>query len=320
MTASDMAMPAPSPLVSVKPIALEAPGRGEDLRVRISAPTTGDDLPVIVFSHGFGSSLDGYGPVADFWAAHGFVVIQPTHLDSRTVGLPQDDPRTPRIWRLRVEDMKRVLDQLDLLEAAVPGLAGRLDRSRIAAAGHSFGGQTASILLGARILDPVSGAEEDLSDPRITAGVLLATAGKGGADLSPFAAEHFPFMNPNFTHMTAPTLVVAGDKDDSHLSARGPEWFADPYVLSPGDKSLLTLFGAEHSLGGVAGYEVRETTDENPERVALLQRLTWAYLRHALGVEDASWAAARKELSESAAPMGRIESKSSRTTGQAAIS
>ncbi|MFK4183237.1 alpha/beta hydrolase family protein [Streptomyces sparsogenes] len=323
MTASDMAMPAPTPLVSVKPITLEAPGRGEDLRVRISAPTTGDDLPVIVFSHGFGSSLDGYGPLADFWAAHGFVVIQPTHLDSRTVGLPQDDPRTPRIWRLRVEDMKRVLDQLDLLEAAVPGLAGRLDRSRVAAAGHSFGGQTASILLGARILDPVSGEEEDLSDPRITAGVLLATAGKGGADLSPFAAEHFPFMNPNFTHMTAPTLVVAGDKDDSHLSVRGPEWFTDPYVLSPGDKSLLTLFGAEHSLGGVAGYEVRETTDENPERVALLQRITWAYLRHALGVEDASWAVVRKELSElpeSAAPMGRIESKSGRTAGQAAIS
>lgn len=138
MTASDMAttdvaITAPAPVVSVKPVALEAPGRGEDLRVRVSAPTTGSELPVVVFSHGFGSSLNGYGPLADFWAAHGFVVIQPTHLDSRTVGLPQDDPRTPRLWRFRVEDTKRVLDQLDLLEAAVPGLRGRLDRSRIAA-------------------------------------------------------------------------------------------------------------------------------------------------------------------------------------------
>lgn len=99
MTASDMAttdvaITAPAPVVSVKPVALEAPGRGEDLRVRVSAPTTGSELPVVVFSHGFGSSLNGYGPLADFWAAHGFVVIQPTHLDSRTVGLPQDDPRT----------------------------------------------------------------------------------------------------------------------------------------------------------------------------------------------------------------------------------
>ncbi|WP_326686862.1 chlorophyllase [Streptomyces sp. NBC_01795] len=314
MTASDMAttdvaITAPAPVVSVKPVALEAPGRGEDLRVRVSAPTTGSELPVVVFSHGFGSSLNGYGPLADFWAAHGFVVIQPTHLDSRTVGLPQDDPRTPRLWRSRVEDTKRVLDQLDLLEAAVPGLRGRLDRSRIAAAGHSFGGQTAGNLLGLRVLDPVSGEGEDLSDSRIKAGVLLATAGKGGADLTPFAAEHFPFMNPDFANMTTPALVVAGDKDDLPLSVRGPEWLADPYFLSPGDKSLLTLFGAEHSLGGIAGYEAQETTDENPRRVALIQRFTWAYLRHALGIDDAGWTAAQKALAESAAPMGRLESK-----------
>ncbi|WP_307679686.1 alpha/beta fold hydrolase [Streptomyces sp. V4I2] len=307
--ATDVAIIAPTPVVSVKPVVLEAPGRGEDLEVRVSAPTTGRDLPVVVLSHGFGSSLNGYGPLADYWAAHGFVVIQPTHLDSRTVGLPQDDPRTPRIWRFRVEDMKRILDQLDLLEAAVPGLSGRLDRRRIAAAGHSFGGQTAGNLLGLRVLDPVSQKEEDLSDSRIKAGVLLATAGRGGADLTPFAAEHFPFMNPSFAAMTTPALVIVGDKDDSPLSVRGPEWMADPYFLSPGDKSLLTVFGAEHSLGGIVGYEVQETTDESPERVALIQRVTWAYLRHALGMEDTSWASAQKALSDSADPMGRIESK-----------
>ncbi|MFI6340270.1 alpha/beta hydrolase family protein [Streptomyces sp. NPDC050535] len=299
----------PTPVVSVKAVVLEAPGRGEDLRVRISAPTTGRELPIILLSHGFGSSLDGYGPLADFWASHGFVVIQPTHLDSRTVGLPQDDPRVPRIWRFRVEDMKRVLDQLDLLEAAVPGLGGRLDRTRIAAAGHSFGGQTVGNLLGLRVHDPVGGAEDDLSDPRIKAGVLLATAGTGGADLTPFAAEHFPFMNPDFANMATPALVVAGDKDDSPLTVRGPEWMYDPYVLSPGDKSLLTLFGAEHSLGGIAGYEVQETTDENPERVALVQRVTWAYLRHALGIEDDGWTAAQKALSDGANPLGRLDSK-----------
>jgi dienelactone hydrolase len=308
--ATDVAITAPAPIVSVKPVVLEAPGHREGLRVRISAPTTGSELPIILFSHGFGSSLNGYGPLADFWAGHGFVVIQPTHLDSRTVGLPQDDPRTPRLWRFRVQDMKRVLDQLDLLEAAVPGLSGRLDRSRIAAAGHSFGGQTAGNLLGLRVLDPVSKHAEDLYDSRIKAGVLLATAGRGGADLTPFAAENLPWLKgPDFAYMTTPTLVIAGDNDELPLSIRGPEWLADPYHLSPGRKSLLTLFGAEHSLGGIAGYEVRETTDENPERVALIQRVTCAYLRHALGIEDTSWTAAQKALSESVAPMGRIESK-----------
>ncbi|MGG6314395.1 alpha/beta hydrolase family protein [Paenibacillus macerans] len=298
-----------TPIVSMKPVVLPAPGRGEDLQVRVSAPAIGRELPVIVFSHGFGWSLDGYAPLVDFWAAHGFVVIQPTHLDSRTLNLSPDDPRTPLIWRFRVEDMKRILDQLDLIEASVPGLSGRLDRGRIAVAGHSWGGQTASMLLGARVLDPEGGAGEDMSDSRIKAGVLLATPGQGGADLTPFAAEHFPFMHPSFADMTTPALVVAGDHDQSLLSTRGPDWFADPYFLSPGGngKCLLTLFGAEHSLGGIPGYTVTETTDENPERVALIQRLTWAYLRNAFYSEDPSWLAARSALTEEPNPLGRLE-------------
>ncbi|MGI5170775.1 alpha/beta hydrolase family protein [Spirillospora sp. CA-253888] len=300
---------ATAPVVSVRPVVLPAPGRGEDLQVRVTAPTTGHDLPIIVFSHGYGWSMDGYAPLADYWAARGFVVVQPTHLDSRTLGLPADDPRTPLIWRIRIEDVKRAIDRLDLVEAAVPGLAGRLDRSRIAVAGHSWGAQTVSTLLGARVLDSEGVPGEDMADPRVTAGVLLALTGRGGDDLSAFAAEHFPFMNPSFDGMTAPALVVAGDEDDSPLSVRGPDWFTDPYFLSPGDKSLLTLFGGRHSLGGIPGYGVAETTDESPERVALVQWLTWAFLRSALYPEDPAWRAARSALEEEPRAMGRVQSK-----------
>ncbi|XVU23980.1 alpha/beta hydrolase family protein [Actinoplanes sp. CA-054009] len=262
-----------TPIVSVKPVALPAPGRGQDLHLRVTAPVTGRDLPVLLFSHGFGSSLDGYGPLADHWAGQGFVVLQPTYLDSRTLGLAPDDPRTPNIWRFRIEDAKRALDHLATLEAAVPGLAGRVDHDHIVAAGHSFGGQTTGALLGLRVFG------EDFRDPRVGKGVLLATAGRGGDDLTPFAAQHFPYLNPDFGHMAAPALVVAGDKDQNFLTTRGPDWMADPYLLAPGPKTLLTLHGAEHSLGGIPGYEARETTDEDPARLALLQKLTTAYLR-----------------------------------------
>ncbi|PRY40305.1 alpha/beta hydrolase family protein [Umezawaea tangerina] len=299
----------PTPVISVTPVVLAAPGRGEELRVRVSAPTTGEQLPVVVFSHGFGQSSDSYDPLVDFWASHGFVVVQPTHLDSRTLGLPPEDPRTPLIWRIRVEDLRSTVDQLDVVEAAVPGLAGRVDRDRVAVAGHSWGGQTASMLLGARVVDPAGGPGEDLSDARVKAGVLLATPGAGGADLSPFAAENFAFMNPDFENMTTPALVVAGDHDESALTVRGPDWFTDPFTLSPGDKSLVTLFGGEHSLGGLSGYTVTETTDENPERVAAVQRLTWAYLRSALDPTDPAWTLARDEFAGAAEPLGRIEGK-----------
>ncbi|PZG18790.1 alpha/beta hydrolase family protein [Nonomuraea aridisoli] len=309
MRRPDEVVSTPVPVISVRPVVLPAPGRGEDLRVRVSAPATGDELPVIVFSHGFGGSLDGYAPLVDFWAARGFVVVQPTHLDSRTLNVTPDDPRYPEIWRIRVEDLTRIVDRLDLVEASLPGLAGRLDRSRVAVAGHSWGAQTASMLLGARVLDAEGVPGEDMSDPRIRAGVLLAVPGTGGADLTPFAAEHFPFMSPGFAGMTTSALIVAGDKDQSALSVRGPEWFTDAYLLSSGTKSLLTLFGAEHSLGGISGYASTETTDESPERVALIQRLTWAYLRSALHPADPSWSAASAELAESADPLGRIDSK-----------
>lgn len=302
-------MPHATAVLSTHPILLPAPERGDDLRVRVSAPITGYQLPIIVFSHGFGQSATAYNPLVGYWAAHGFAVVQPTHLDSRSLNTPPDDPRTPLIWRIRVDDLRLSIDRLDLLESSVPGLTGRLDHTRIVVAGHSWGAQTAGMLLGARILDPDGNAGEDLSDPRITAGVLLATAGRGGADLSPFAAEHFPFMNPSFADMKTPALVVAGDHDDSPLSVRGPDWFTDAYHLSPGSKSLLTLFGAEHSLGGIADFEAKETTDENPARVALIQRLTSAYLRTACHPGDTGWDEASAELMRSDDPLGRIESK-----------
>jgi predicted dienelactone hydrolase len=297
-----------TPLVSVAPITLPAPDRGEDLPVRVTAPVSGRDLPVVLLAHGFGWSLDGYAPLVQAWAAAGFVVLQTTHLDSRRLGLTPEDPRHADIWRHRVADLRRMLDELPALEAAVPGLAGRVDHGRVAVAGHSFGGQTAGALLGVRVLDADGRPGEDLSDPRVSAGILLATAGSG-ADLSDYAKEHLPFMHPGYAGMTAPVLVVAGDHDDSLLTTRGPDWFADPYVLSPGPKSLLTLVGAEHTLGGVAGYEVAETTDEHPERVALLGRVTAAYLQDALGVDGAPWAAVRAELEGGAEPLARLESK-----------
>lgn len=315
--ADDLPVSEPTPVMSVSPVVLPAPGRLCDLRLRISAPIVGRELPIILLSHGHGlsnhlSSLNGNTPLADFWAAHGFVVIQPTHLDSKTLNLGPETPGAPLFWRSRVEDMKRILDSLDALEAAVSGLEGRLDRSRVAVAGLSLGGHTAGMLLGARLVDPDDGSVVDLTEPRIKAGVLLSAPGDGagGADLSALANERYSFLrHPRFTEMAAPALVVAGDADASpYLTPRGADWHADPYRLSPGPKCLLTLFGGEHLLGGVSGYDAGETTDENPERVAAVQRLTWAYLRSALYPGDCAWSEACAALS-AISGLGEVDCK-----------
>ncbi|MGW4648204.1 alpha/beta hydrolase family protein [Kitasatospora sp. NPDC004289] len=276
-------------IVSVKPIPVSSPGRGIDLQVRVTAPRSGTSLPVIVFSHGNAWSLDGYQPLVDRWAAAGFVVVQPTHLDSRRNAIGWEDPRFATVWRVRIADLHAVVDQIgEVLSLA--GLETRADSGRIAVVGHSWGAQTAGALLGARVLDADGVPGEDFSHPAVSAGALIAAAGAGDT-LTPFAAEHLPFMRPDFSTMTTPALVVAGGKDQSQLSTRGPEWFTDAYHLSPSPKSLLTIAEAEHTMGGIAGERVAETTDEDPERVALLADAVAAYLRAALGLGDAEWAA-----------------------------
>lgn len=311
MSHTQPATPAPpfpaQPIVAVRPVALLAGDRGDDLLVRVTAPATGGDLPVVVFSHGARESMDGYTPLTEYWAAHGLAVIQPTHLDSQTFGIAPGDPRTPDIWRYRVADLTTVLDGLDRLQTSVPGLGGRLDMDRIAVAGHSWGATTASALLGARVLDATGSPGEDMTDPRVRAGVLLAVAGTGGENLTPFAAEHLPFMNPGFAEMNTPALIVAGESDRSPLSTRGPDWWTDAYALSPGEKSLLSLVGAEHSMGGITGFSTHATTDWSFDRIQLIQRVTSAYLRYALGLDGDGWHETQTVLSDGSDPLGRLQ-------------
>ncbi|MBD0688728.1 alpha/beta hydrolase family protein [Streptomyces sp. CBMA123] len=277
-------------IVAVKPISVPAPDRGIELQVKVTAPLAGQHLPVIVFSHGNAWSLDAYEPLVDRWAAAGFVVVQPTHLDSRRNGLGLDDPRFATIWRVRIADLHAVLDGLDDILAQAGDLDTRVDRRRIAVVGHSWGAQTAGALLGARVFDADGIPGEDFSHPAVTAGALITAAGTGDT-LTPFAAEHLPFMRPDFSTMAAPALVIAGGKDQSRLTTRGPEWFTDAYHLSPSPKSLLTIADGEHTLGGLAGEQVAETTDEDPARVTLVADAISAYLLDVLRGDDAAWTA-----------------------------
>lgn len=312
-------LPAGEPVVTmaVSPVRLIAPGRPNPLELRITAPATGDELPIVLLSHGHGPSLylpskDGYGPLVNFLAEQGFAVIQPTHANSKVAGFGSDAPGAPLFWRARVEEMKLILDQLDEIESMVPAVSGRLDHGRIAAVGHSLGGQTVGMLLGARLNDPKDEGAQDVNmiDPRIKAGVLLAAPGNGGDDLSAIAAEVYSALTPDYSHLTTPTLVVIGDSDVSpHLTVRGADWHADAFHHGPGADCLLTLFGAKHGLGGVSGYDAKETDDEDPDRLAATQRMTAAYLRSALYEGDPAWAGACEALEDQASSIGRIDCK-----------
>lgn len=301
----------PVPVTTFAPVILPSPSRLVDLQLRVVAPATGDNLPVILLSHGQGksywlNSLSGYAPLTDFWAAHGFVVLQPTHLSARFLSLENGKDF---FWESRAQDLTQIIDQLDTIEASVPFIKGRLDRSKIAVAGHSLGGWTASVLLGATNTDPRSGATFSAMDKRIKAGIILTGTGAGDTALSDNGRKMAAFYGPDFSGMATPALVVCGDEDVSpHLTSRGADWHADPYALAPGPKDLLWIKGGQHGLGGVSGYDAEETRDESPERLATVQRLTWAYLRSQLYEADRSWEEACEAL-KGLEELGSVESK-----------
>lgn len=307
----------PAQTISINRVALDMPGRGQPFEMRITLPMEGKDLPVILLSHGGGPSLylsskDGYGPLANFYAEQGFAVIQPTHASSRSGGLGPDAPGAPLFLRLRAAEMSAILDGLDDIEAAHPLLAGRFDRNAIAAVGHSLGGMTVGMLLGARFTDPKEGDDRavDMREPRIKAGVLLAAPGRGGEDLSDYARANFPELNPDYSTLTTPAMVVVGDADlNPYITRRGPEWYRAAFEDGPGATMLLTLHGGQHGLGGIAGFDAKETSDEDPDRLATVQRLTSAWLHSALSGADTEWQGVLAVLRRDAGDLAKVETK-----------
>lgn len=303
-----------TPIIAFSPIVLKVPGRHVDLEMKISAPASGDNLPVILLSHGHGasnflSSYRGYGPVVDFFASHGFVVIQPTHQDSKTLTLDPSIPEAPLFWNSRAGDMKYILDHLDEIISTVPGLSERVDKTKVGAIGHSMGGHTVAMLAGMEVTDPVTGKIVNAAEPRLKARVLIGVSG-GPEGFNGAARQRYPVLAAvNFSTMTLPALIVNGDKDKNLMFSDVDNWRADAYYLSAGPKDMLTVFGAEHIFGGISGYDALETSDENPERVTFVCESILAYLRSSLNPEDRSWEEAKKALNGVPGAKGKIDSK-----------
>ena len=302
------------PIFSYHPVTLPMEGRPVNLAMKVSAPASGDNLPVIILSHGHGrsnflSSLHGYAPLVDFLASQGFVVIQPTHLNSKTLALPVG-PEGITFWKSRPKDIQFILDNLQLIISAVPGLSERVNTTNIAAVGHSLGGHTVAMLAGMEVTDQVTGEKVNLAEPRLKARVMIGLPG-GPEGLNETGRKLFgnPLSGTDFSTMTLSALVINGDKDKNPNFSDLENWRADAYYHSPAPKSLLTVFDGEHIFGGISGYDVSETTDENPDRVTFLSMSIIAYLRSAFDENDTSWEEVKQEMQNNSDAKGSIESK-----------
>lgn len=131
-------------------------------RSHLNAPLVDNDLPILIFGHGFGGSRSMYTSQLEDLASHGWIIVAvDTTYEAVGVEFPggrllsSNVPANATleyaelVLKTRVEDAKFVLDSLkdpNTLER-IPGLAKtgkKLHADTAAIFGHSFGGATAA--------------------------------------------------------------------------------------------------------------------------------------------------------------------------------
>ena len=124
---------------------------------------------MILLAHAVRRSREDFKPLAEQWVTSGYVVLQADHADTGRMG--QD-------WRDRARDMRFMIDSLAEIESKAPGLASKMDGTRIGVGGHLIGAYAACALAGmkgagfgagkrnGRLRGPASGCSSVARSPR----------------------------------------------------------------------------------------------------------------------------------------------------------
>ena len=118
------------------PTSAQLPSR--TLVTTVYLPPTPDPAPLIVLAHGAAGSPEKFTDLADFWAAHGYVVAVPRFpLTNDTV-----DPTVLSDFVEQALDVRFVVDEVTALSAGTGELGGRVDPRRLGLYGLSLGSMT----------------------------------------------------------------------------------------------------------------------------------------------------------------------------------
>jgi dienelactone hydrolase len=263
-----LARPAGTVAVGTAVLTLTEPRSGRELPLRVAYPKSPGPHPVVVFSHGARCYAQHYAVITDVWAAHGYVVILPDHLDSPNNPTPPP-PDPDLLLRQRIADLAAALDGVEDI-AARAGVPGGVDAGRVAIAGHSFGGMLAMIQAGLPVLGP-DGKPVSHRHPRVKAAVIMSGVGS------------LPGITTDagYAGLTLPLMATGGTLDIGDVG--GPvkfpwEWRLSGYDLAPpGDKYRVVLEDGDHYLGGLMCLPNRGGAPD-PEGARLDAMLTLAFL------------------------------------------
>lgn len=255
--------------VAVTDTVIHDPQQDRDIALRVTAPADAGTFPVVIFSHGAFCYPQNYAAVTDHWVTHGYIVIAPNHLDSPNNRERMKPEQVARLLESRIRDLTHTADSVTQM-AARTGMTARPDTTRMAIAGHSFGGMLAQIKAGLLLKNPQSEAAVSQADTRFRAAVVMSGVGQ------------MPQMADGaFAGLTVPLIASGGTLDEGNVGTGQIfpwEWRMSPYTLAPpGDKYSVVLEKGDHYLGGLICRADRGGEDD-PQGAAIVRALQVAFL------------------------------------------
>ncbi|GAA0296271.1 acetylhydrolase [Sphingomonas oligophenolica] len=250
------------------------PARGNRIvPVRIRMPAGTGKVPVILFSHGLGGSLDAGTIWAEAWVRDGNAVIHLQHAGSDSSIIANGTFRSAmsaQQLEARTRDVHFVLDALATRRREGACDLSRIDLARIGMSGHSFGAQTTLAIAGTHYPQ----ARLQPFDRRVKAAIAFSPQPSIGVpDSVAFSGITMPFFSVTGTRDELPWLnkVTAEDRQR-------------PFRAMPaGGKYLLVLAGANHGIfsgQGRAGFGNTASVTHVHAVVIEATRLFWRATLH----------------------------------------
>ena len=255
---------------TVEALTVTDPVRQSNVVLRLLYPDAEGTFPLVVFSSGAFCFPQMYDLVTGHWASHGYIVVVPNHIDSpNNANKPRPD-QFDDFFPLRTRDLTFVAEEIDTIRAAA-GMTAQPDKTKVAAAGHSFGALIALIKIGMGLQPELRDSWADTYDERFLAAVVLSAPGPGMPEIAP----------DGYAEIRRPFMTTGGTKDIGRVDPgeyTPAEWRTLAFTLGPpGDKYAVITEGSDHYMGGLICNPDRGGEPDH-ESVQIVAAMTTSFL------------------------------------------